>query len=72
MSTNLEKALAVARGLASLPETLARDVPQLARGKVWCRSCGAERDVDSAECIRTGWPRCCGATMTIDAPGERG
>jgi predicted Abi (CAAX) family protease len=46
-------------------------VPQLARGRVWCRSCGASRVVDSAVALRLGWPKHCGATMTIDAPEER-
>lgn len=44
--------------------------PKLARGQVWCRSCGSTRLVNSAECLRTGWPTCCGHTMTIDAPNE--
>lgn len=42
--------------------------PALARGQVWCRTCGATRKVDSAECLRSGWPLCCGETMTIDDP----
>jgi hypothetical protein len=46
--------------------------PKLARGQVWCRECGAIRKVDSAEAFRSGWPLCCGCTMTIDAPDERG
>jgi hypothetical protein len=45
--------------------------PTLARGQVWCRTCGATLRVDSAECLRLGWPRCCGYTMTLDAPDER-
>ena len=27
--------------------------------------------VDSAECMRIGWPKCHGETMTIDSPEER-
>lgn len=45
--------------------------PKLARGQVWCRTCGATRKVNSAESMRDGWPKCCGHTMTIDAPDER-
>jgi len=45
--------------------------PQLARGKVWCHRCGSTRQVDSAQCLRTGWPKCCGETMSIDSPQER-
>jgi hypothetical protein len=57
---------------ALLRGKLARSHPKLARGRVWCLSCGASRVVDSAVAMRVGWPTCCGATMTIDGPGERG
>lgn len=46
--------------------------PKLARGQVWCRTCGATLKVDPAGALRRGWPKCCGFTMTIDAPDERG
>jgi Zn finger protein HypA/HybF involved in hydrogenase expression len=52
-------------------ETIAGAVPQLARGRVWCRQCGFTMTVDSAECMRIGWPKCHGETMTIDSPEER-
>lgn len=45
--------------------------PQLGRGQVWCCMCGASRRVDSAACLARGWPKCCGATMTIDSPGRQ-
>lgn len=45
--------------------------PKLERGKVWCHSCGKERLVDSGKCLATGWPKCCGSTMSIDSPAER-
>ena len=45
--------------------------PKLARGQVWCLTCGSTRKVDSAEAMRYGWPKCCGYTMTIDSPDER-
>lgn len=54
--------------MKSLYEKLANSHPALQRGQVWCRHCGASLKVDSAECLRSGWPTCCGATMTIDAP----
>ena len=54
-----------------LRERLATCHPSLARGRVWCLSCGATQAVDAATCFRTGWPTCCGATMTIDSPKER-
>lgn len=45
--------------------------PQMKRGLVWCMVCGATQRVDSMACLRTGWPKCCGYTMTIDSPEER-
>lgn len=54
-----------------LLETIATQIPQLARGQVWCRQCGRTRRTDSAESMRHGWPKCCGYTMTIDSPEEQ-
>jgi hypothetical protein len=39
--------------------------PSLIRSKVWC-SCGKSRTVDPARCLRDGWPKCCGGTMSIE------
>lgn len=50
---------------------LANSHEKLRRGRVWCRTCGSSRAVDSANAMRFGWPKCCGYTMTIDAPEER-
>lgn len=52
-------------------KALTEDVPQLKRNRVWCVTCGRSQGVDSAECMRTGWPLCCEQTMTIDSPEER-
>lgn len=46
-------------------------IPKIARGLVWCTSCGAMRSVHGGKCMRSGWPLCCGQTMTIDSPAER-
>ena len=46
-------------------------VPQLARGCVWCRTCGRMQRVDSVQALGRGWPKCCGYTMTIDSPEEQ-
>jgi len=45
--------------------------PKLTRGQVWCTVCGRAQLVDSENCLRNGWPKCCGYTMTIDSPKER-
>ncbi len=44
--------------------------PKLARRQVWCRSCGRTERVENG--LRDGWPKCCGATMTVDPPEEWG
>lgn len=54
-----------------LYEAMASAHEKLARGRVWCRTCGRSQRVDSAQCLAEGWPRCCGYTMTIDAPSAR-
>ncbi len=54
-----------------LHDEIAADVPQLRRGLVWCVKCGRSEQVNGARCLQFGWPRCCGATMTIDSPEER-
>jgi hypothetical protein len=47
------------------------EIPAIKRGMVWCTVCGhSRRLVDDA--VRIGWPLCCGYTMTIDSPEERG
>lgn len=57
--------------LIGLHDALAGVHPKLARGRVWCRSCGATTRVNSGYALGHGWPKCCGYTMTIDAPDER-
>lgn len=39
----------------------------LERGQVWCRECGKSQKVDTMYCLSSGWPKCCGYTMTLDA-----
>lgn len=51
-----------------LHDRIANEVPQIARGKVWCKTCRSEQSVDGADCLQNGWPKCCGYTMTIDHP----
>lgn len=46
-------------------------VPQLKRGIVWCKKCGASGRTNVEYSLRKGWPKCCGETMTIDSPEER-
>ena len=55
----------------ALHTILAKSHAKLMRGQVWCRSCGDTKFVDPVAALRKGWPKCCGATMTIDSPQER-
>jgi hypothetical protein len=64
------KLLEIARRTSTLHDKLAECHPSLRRGQVWCRSCGFTQRVDSADCLRDGWPKCCGYTMTIDDPAR--
>ena len=57
--------------MSDLYDSLAREMPQLARGQVWCRTCGRTEHVHSSHALRYGWPKCCGYTMTIDSPQEQ-
>lgn len=57
--------------LAGIHDQIAKDVPQIKRGMVWCTVCGRSERVNGAECLRHGWPKCHGYTMTIDSPDER-
>lgn len=52
----------------ALNDDIANSHPSISRGKVWCKNCGIEKDVNPAQSIRSGWPTCCGQTMTIDHP----
>lgn len=56
----------LAERATSLHGKLAKCHPALERGLVECRECGRVEKVESAHCLRHGWPKCCGATMTID------
>jgi hypothetical protein len=33
---------------------------------VKCSECGRKLDVDPELCLRYGWPKCCGYTMSLD------
>lgn len=33
--------------------------------QVKCRTCGTAQRVSYTECVRLGWPRCCGETMSL-------
>jgi hypothetical protein len=53
----------------ALYDTIAQSHPSLLNGKVYCARCGKARQVDAARCLREGWPKCCGATVSL-APAK--
>lgn len=57
--------------LTNLHYEIAQSHPKLSRGMVWCRHCGRSQSVNTPHALAAGWPKCCGFTMTIDAPDER-
>ena len=57
--------------LDDLYEEMAKSHPSLERGQVWCTVCGHTEKVNSGTALQSGWPTCCGYTMTIDSPDER-
>jgi hypothetical protein len=61
----LSKQLAAIRNIHA---KIAADVPSIARGQVWCRKCGHMQKVNGAHCLAHGWPKHCGATMSIEPP----
>jgi len=44
---------------------------RLLRGIAWCTKCGGKQKISVELCMKNGWPKCCGYTMTIDSPEER-
>jgi len=63
----LKKATGIRKGLAHDIGV----IPQIARGQVWCKSCGSTRRINGVNAtLGGGWPKCCGYTMTIDSPAE--
>lgn len=38
---------------------------------VRCATCSRTKQVNYSECIRRGWPRCCGATMRLEGSPDR-
>ncbi len=46
-------------------------IPQVKRGLVYCHECGRQESIEGKNCFRTGWPKCCGYTMSLDSPEER-
>lgn len=61
------------RQVPELNRRIAQDlVDTTGKGQwVYCLKCGNTQAVDPADCLTSGWPTCCGETMTIDRPGER-
>lgn len=50
---------------ADLHESMAQCNPSLEMGIVYCKKCKRVIKTDAAECLRSGWPKCCGETMSL-------
>ena len=64
----MSDALDILSRVRGIHQRIVDDVPALKRGQVWCLRCGHTQKVDSAHCLRHGWPKCCNATMSISEP----
>lgn len=49
-----------------LYDEIARSHPSLLNGNVFCARCGKSRQVDAAQCLQHGWPKCCSVTMSLE------
>jgi hypothetical protein len=56
--------------ITGLHKSLANCHPKISRGRVWCHACGRSLKIDPRECFSSGWPTCCGSTMSLDSPEE--
>jgi len=52
--------------MKELYDEIVNSDPKLKRGKVQCTVCKRIEDVSSQNCLRNGWPKCHGYTMTLD------
>lgn len=50
-----------------LHDRIAKDIQKLVKNEVECDHCGRKQPVNIAECLRTGWPKCCGETMNLNS-----
>lgn len=46
-------------------DAMYKDMAETIPGLVRCDECGKEQTVDPAHCLRHGWPKCCGRTMSL-------
>lgn len=51
-------------GLQGLHDHMA-DAANIKRCRCRCGVCKREIQVNGSECLRQGWPECCGRTMTL-------
>ena len=52
-------------------QAIANSHPKLAAGMAYCHSCERSQHVNSGAAPKTGWPKCCGYTMSLDTPEDR-
>ncbi len=57
--------------ISTIHKKLATCHPDLVAGRVKCQTCGRELHVDSAVCLRSGWPKCCGYTMRLESSKQK-
>lgn len=54
-----------------LYKKMADSHPKLRSGLVYCERCKCVQKVNADEALRSGWPKCCDETMTMDVHEEK-
>ena len=59
--------------IIKLPDVKAMyaDMAQSLGNRCQCTKCRRVVEVDPAECLRKGWPKCCGTTMRLLGKDEK-
>lgn len=63
MREQTKRLIGIAAG--NLYDKMVAGSEQLKRGLCRCKKCKKIKSVDSALCLRNGWPKCCGETMEL-------
>jgi hypothetical protein len=53
------------------PNAMYADMAKSLGTRCKCTNCQRVVEVDPAECLRRGWPKCCGYTMTLLGKDEK-
>ena len=58
----------VVKRMLGIYDAVKNSSPAMTAGTLVCNTCGNKKTVDTAHCLRHGWPKCCGYTMRLISP----